>query len=336
MSDDPLADAVGQQLAEWPRQRITLTELVDVVVSGRPELNASVDLGPRLAEVVHALVAAGVVQPAQRQTIFRGVRLPVSLTRPVATKPNRERPALRHPWRADLAWAAETHGVTFEQLRKLDHWLTANPDPPLAPLKERSLEIWGDEKLLDRLRRAALREHMPDALRIVVVHPPLVVERISDARGGLVVENATTWSSLVSVGREHVARGTPTSIGWIAYGAGNQVAAAVPGLAARAPTSLWYFGDLDAKGLEFAAEAAKAAIGEGLPILRPHPWLYETLLDSGRPQPRRTVWTWKQSGLTWLGPELGQRVASELSTTWLAQEWVSAHLLRRDAGWLVP
>jgi hypothetical protein len=60
------------------------------------------------------------------------------------------------------------------------------------------------------------------------------------------------------------------------------------------------------------------------------------LLDSGRPQPRRTVWTWKLSGLAWLGPKLGLRVASELPTTWLAQEWVSARLLRTEDGWLLP
>ena len=302
MSVDPLADAVGRRLAEWPRQRITLSELVDVVVSSRPELNASVDLGPRLAEVVRSLVADGVVQPAQRQAIFRGIRLPVSMTRPVTTRPIRERPALRHPWRPDLMWAAETQGVTFERLRELDRWLTANPDAPPAPLKERSLEIWGDEKLLDRLRRGPLRGHALDDLRILVVHPPLVVERISDAAGGLIVENATTWSSLVSVGREHVARCAATSIGWIAYGAGNQVAAAIPGLATLTPASLWYFGDLDARGLGFAAEAATAAISEGLPVVRPHPWLYETLLDCGRPQPRRLPWDWEQSGLDWLAP----------------------------------
>ena len=66
-----------------------------------------------------------------------------------------------------------------------------------------------------------MRGHALDDLRILVVHPPLVIERISDSTGGLIVENATTWLSLVSgVGREHVARGAATSIGWIAYGAG--------------------------------------------------------------------------------------------------------------------
>lgn len=334
MSDDRLAVAVGQRLAAWPRQRVTMAELERVLVEARPELNASVELGRRLAEVIDVLVEEGVVRATQRRRMFRGVPLPVSLQRPATPRARRERPALRHPWREDMAWAAETEGVTFEQLRSLDHWLTANPDPPRAPVKERSLEIWDDEKLLDRLRRGALRGRPLDALRLQVVHPPLVIERISEAHGGLLVENATTWWSLVKVGREHVAAGADTSIGWIAYGAGNQVASAVPGLALLDPTSLWYFGDLDAKGLRMAVDAARVALEEGMPPVRPHRLLYETLLSVGRPQRRRKPWSWQEAGLAWLGADLGPRVGAELSDSWLAQEWVSAGLLRRGATWL--
>ncbi|MGH9155149.1 MAG: hypothetical protein ACRD1K_04725 [Acidimicrobiales bacterium] len=333
---DELAEVVGRRLASWPRKRVTLAELEAVVVAERPELNASVALGTRLAEVVDAVVAAGVVKPSSRRTRFRGVALPVILTRPAAERPRPERPALRHPWRADLAWAGETEGATFEHLRVLDRWLTADPAPAPAPVKERSLEIWGDEKLLDRLRRGPWGQRLPEALALFVVHPPLVIEAISDAAGGLLVENATTWRSLVTAGREHVAAGVPTSIGWIAYGAGNQVAAAVPGLAGHRPDRLWYFGDLDARGLSFAAAAARAAADEAMPPVAPHRGLYKTLLDAGRPQARRKDWAWQPQGLDWLGPDLGPRVVSQLPDTWLAQEWVSLRLLRSDAAWLSP
>jgi len=264
------------------------------------------------------------------------VRLPASLLRPPAPLRQRERPALRHPWCADLAWASGTDGPTFELLLRLDRWLTANPDPPPAPVKERSLEIWDDEKLLDRLLRGPLRGRPIPGLRIVVVHPPLVVERISEAGGGLLVENATTWWSLVTAGRHHVGNGAPATVGWVAYGAGNQVGAAVPGLARLRPTSLWYFGDLDARGLRFAVDAARAAAEAGLPPVRPHHWLYETLLTVGRPQKRKVEWTWPEAGLAWLGPQTGDRVAATLPHTWLAQEWVGTRALTDDASWLVP
>lgn len=336
MSDDALADAVGGRLAGWPRQRISLVELEGVIVSERPELNASVDLGGRLAEVVDALVALGVVRGASRRVTYRGVRVPASLLRPATPSPRRERPALRHSWCTDLAWASGSEGSTFEQLLRLDRWLTLNPDPPPAPVKERSLEVWGDEKLLERLLRGPLRGRPIPGLRLVVVHPPLVVERISDAGGGLLVENATTWWSIVTAGRRHVGGGSPTSLGWVAYGAGNQVGAAVPGLATRAPGALWYFGDLDAPGLRFAVDAARAATDAGLPRVEPHRWLYESLLKAGRPQARKMRWTWPDAGLAWLGPDIGPRVATELTTTWLAQEWVSTRVLLDDAAWLVP
>lgn len=336
MSVDPLADAVGRRVAAWPRRRITLVQLESLVVSERPELNASALLGRRLADVVGALVADGVVEAAKATTRFRGVVLPSSLVRPAAPRARRERPALRYPWRRELAWAAATEGLLYEQLSRLDRWLTANPDPRPAPVKERSLEIWDNEKLLEGLLRGPLRGHPLPGLALVVVHPPLVVERISEAGGGLLVENATTWWSLVTAGRHHVAAGSPTTVGWIAYGAGNQVGAAVPGLAGRAPTALWYFGDLDARGVRFGADAARSAAIADMPAVRPHRWLYETLLTVGRPQDRRGRWTWPEAGLSWLGPEIGGRVASDLATTWLAQEWVSERVLAADAAWLRP
>jgi len=332
VSEDALADAVGVRLLAWPRQRISLDDLVDIVLAERPELTASAELGPRLVDVVEELTRGGVVVASKVTARFRGVRLPSSLRRPAAPRAVRERPALRHPWTGELSWAAATEGIGFERMRALDAWLIANPDPPRVPVKERSLEVWGDEKLLDDLLRGLLAGRTVEFLRVDIVHPPLVVERISDGSEGLLVENATTWRSLVEVGREHAT----TSLGWIAYGAGNQVGAAVPGLAGRAPSALWYFGDLDDRGLRFAADAARAAAAAGMPCVQPHQWLYDALLRSGRPQPRgKRSWSWSAAGLDWLGPDLGERVAS-LTDTWLAQEWVGAKLLRADPAWLLP
>lgn len=336
MSEDALADAVGARLATWPRQRISLDELVDIVLEERPELTTSADLGPRLLQVVEALTTGGEIAASSSTRRFRGVRLPSSLRRPATLKLARVRPALRHPWHGELAWAAATEGIGFERMRALNAWLTANTDPPRAPVKERSLEVWGDEKLLDDLLRGLLAGRAVEFLRVDVVHPPLVVEQVSDGTGGLIVENATTWRSLVDVGREHVGSGVSTSLGWIAYGAGNQVGAAVPGLAGRAPSALWYFGDLDDRGLRFATDAARAAAAAGMPRVQPHRWLYDALLRAGRPQPRGTrSWSWSAAALDWLGPDLSNRVTS-LADTWLAQEWVGAKQLRSDSAWLKP
>lgn len=336
MSEDALADAVGVRLLAWPRQRISVDDLVEIVLAERPELTASTDLGPRLLEVVDELTTSGVVVASKGTTRFRGVGLPSSLRRQAAPRSVRERPALRHPWNGELAWAAATEGIRFERMRALDAWLSANPDPPRAPVKERSLEVWGDEKLLDHLLRGLLNGRATEFLRVDVVHPPLVVEQIGDSSEGLIVENATTWRSLVDVGREHVGFGATTSLGWIAYGAGNQVGAAVPGLAGRAPSALWYFGDLDDRGLRFATDATRAAAAAGLPSVQAHHWLYDALLRAGRPQARGTrSWSWSAAALAWLGPDLGERVAS-LANTWLAQEWVGAKLLRTDPAWLLP
>lgn len=54
-------------------------------------------------------------------------------------------------------------------------------------MKERSVEVWGDEKLLDHLLRGLLSGRATEFLRVDVVHPPLVVEQIGDGSEGLIV-----------------------------------------------------------------------------------------------------------------------------------------------------
>jgi hypothetical protein len=240
-----------------------------------------------------------------------------------------------------MAWAAGGRRRSTTDQRRLEaisRWIAANPDRTAVPVRERSLEIFGEDKALDSLADGLLREH-PEAwaaLSIERVYPPMAVGDVEGATGRevLVVENGTTFHSVLRAARTHVAQGVPVRYRWIGFGVGRQLRAIVPSLLDLRPSAVDYFGDLDARGLTIAAEGARACRDCGLADLRPSPVLYGELLERGRPQPTKAPAHWPPEGMTWIGDELATRLRARLGTTaWLAQEWVGVEALSRSADW---
>jgi hypothetical protein len=150
---------------------------------------------------------------------------------------------------------------------------------PMVPARERSVEIFGDEKRLDRLR--SFQIFAPgrltlESLRCFDVAPPLTWEPGPSGapRRLLVIENLHTYDSF-----RRWNAGTATYAA-IAYGQGNQflkTAGDLPRLAAELRVDhLSYFGDLDRRGLAIAAGAA-ALLRPSLDLLPAARW-YQLLL----------------------------------------------------------
>ena len=153
---------------------------------------------------------------------------------------------------------------------------------PVA-LRERSVEIFGDEKRLDsllgtqlftagRLSLDLLRCYLPTVPTYVVALSPDGIRRQL-----LVVENHTTFDTLCrwNEGRRHYAA--------VAFGAGAAFIAACKSLqphlnAPGCDGQIAYFGDLDPKGLWIPVRAAQ---DNGVEI-RPDETLYSLLLTKGR------------------------------------------------------
>ncbi|WP_335990035.1 Wadjet anti-phage system protein JetD domain-containing protein [Glycomyces sp. MUSA5-2] len=186
-------------------------------------------------------------------------------------------------WRPELAWAAST-ALTASQtdhLRAVNRWLRdASASVELRepiPMRERSVEIFGDEKRLEALLPTSL--FAPGRLTLTTLCTfrlpvPLAIRRIGGTPTVLVAENSDTFHSL-----HDVLRPDPGLFGYLAYGGGSAFESAVADLRHLGQIGrIFYFGDLDANGLAIPARASVTAQDIGLPPVEPASFLYRNLL----------------------------------------------------------
>jgi len=192
-------------------------------------------------------------------------------------------------WSPKLAFVTESRiGIAPEDLLKLNTFLFNHHGPrPVVPIKERSLEIFGDEKRLDALLSTSLfrngRLELKNDLHCELVGEPLGWKRgpaEASARPIIVIENAGTWHSYCRWNGERRFFST------VVYGCGNRFADGVHYLAdifteLGGARRVFYFGDLDPQGLLIPLEASGRAQGAGLPPIEPHLWSYRQLLKVG-------------------------------------------------------
>jgi hypothetical protein len=228
----------------------------------------------------------------------------------------------------------------LERLERVNDWLQASRDPLKVPSRERSVEIFGDEKALDRLIGGAL--FAPDRLSLELLRCRRIVPRLHCAQVGegstlLIVENSDTFDSLVTVLRER----NDHRVGLVGWGAGTGTGfeASVLSIAdlGQAIAEVSYFGDLDENGLRIPANASLMAESAGLPAVRPATGLYSAMFAQGNPQlgQRRVPLDTAASLVAWLDPAHRERAAELLdSGRRLAQEWVGLSYLSRSDDWL--
>lgn len=194
-------------------------------------------------------------------------------------------------WEASLTFLREARvNISFGELVQLNEFIKLNgKEREVVPIKERSLQIFGDEKRLDLLLNTALfREGRLDAmrdLRCEVVGVPLAWKRgpvIAAHRPLIVIENAATWHSYC---RWNLERGLFSAV---VYGDGNRFVDGIRylpdilvELGGAGDLRVLYFGDLDPQGLVIPQEASAHARAAGLPAIEPHLWSYRALLDLG-------------------------------------------------------
>lgn len=238
-------------------------------------------------------------------------------------------------WGPELAFLSNTRAsLPFDDLRALDDWLARTPKPATpVPIKERSLEIFGDEKRLDGLASSSVFEPgrlTLERLGCCVVPEPLAWKRgpgwASD-RPLIVLENAATWHSY---DRWNALHGHFSAV---VYGSGNRFRDSVGFLAEvfrelGGSRRVLYFGDLDPAGLRIPRVAASRAVAAGLPPVEPHSWGYRALwgfrsVAAAVPESAEDV-ALEEADLAWLG-ELG-----ETASPWLRS---GRRLPQEHLGW---
>ena len=243
-----------------------------------------------------------------------------------------------HAWQPELAFLRDARvNLSFDELRHLDSFLASGGrDHVFVPIKERSLQLFGDEKRLDVLTGSSLfrdgRLKLAQ-LRCVIVAEPLAWKRgpaIASDRPVIVLENAATWHSF-----DRWNQAAP-KFSAVIYGCGNRFADGVGFLAEifrelGSPCPVHYFGDLDAAGLRIPSRASQRARHLGLPDVQPclfaYRWLLSradraTAVDGDVPSRREDC--------GWLGPLEAEAWAVLSSGKRLAQEHVGWEFLQEQ------
>ena len=278
-----LAERLLLRLEAGRRNRVPLASLQELMLELEPALRTSPLKRDRLAEALEEGVRAGRLRlPVQRRLHAGHPPLPawIDLVRETEAPPTVSGQA--YFWRPELAWAAELRfrPDELERLKRVNAWLRdLDPDEPVVPVRERSLELFGDEKLLERLQGGRLFFDgglSLELLRTRTVHPPFVCHRISAAPVLLVIENHHTYDSFVRL------LGSDSGVGVVAFGAGAAFVGSVTYASELRPPvgEIRYFGDLDARGLRIPVDADRVR-GTDLPRIRPAERLYRRLLELG-------------------------------------------------------
>ncbi|QQO35341.1 hypothetical protein JJC00_06560 [Bradyrhizobium diazoefficiens] len=336
------ADRLVRALKKTGRRRIPLEMLRKQFASACPELAEQPDRRTRLADALRVAADTGeILLPKQAQSWDRtgGAALPGFVM--LATRRPQPSPVVApgYGWHPLLAFAArERNRLRLQSAKRINEWLKTDPDLSLVvPIKERSLEIFGDEKRLDQLRggMTALFGQLSLATLGCRVCPiPLPFEAGPDSAHGrpiLIVENNDTWASFSEW--NHVA-GRYSAVAYAGGGHGKSLGydeTFIDELLDRFEAAqLFYFGDIDPAGLRIASRAAERRAGRGGLALQPMAPLYTWLLLHGTRTPLRSGERASQRDLAWLPEDLrdpvealfaaGQRLPQEsLGTRILSQ-----------------
>ncbi len=333
------AERIRAALKGWPRQRVMIEDLWRVLDSVDPATRPLLERRQLLAQALDELVASGHISlPGQRsfdRTEQPPLPLFVTLPRPKDVKDS-PAPVLWHP---ALAWAADAALAATQRtaLKRINDLLFTGDRSLIVPLRERSLEVLGDEKAIDRLVLTDLfgpGRLTLDLLGARRVTPPFHRVRVSAGPILLVVENSDTFDSLQSA-----LRSRPGRVGLVGWGAGAAFTASVLSFNAHTEgvTDIAYFGDLDLNGLRVPVAASRIVEANGLPAIRPAAGLYEALRIAGRSQTGQPTVdeTTAVTLANWLHPR-DRAWAIELlrAGARLAQEAVGTAYLSRHDGWL--
>lgn len=330
------ASRLADLVRAWPHARVPLLDLWRLLDQADPASRMDARRRTTLAELVTELAEAEVICLPSARSYDRTERPPLPRFVTVA-RPDRD-PATPPDvlWHPALSWVPDARPTRSQlsTVTAINTWLFRSHDDLEVPVRERSLEIFGDEKALDRLLLTTLFGPGRLSLRLLRARratPRMFTQTVGDGDELLVVENSDTFDSLT-----RTLTGRPGPIGIVGWGAGGGFEASVLSIDAgdRRISMIHYFGDLDQSGLRIPANASALAVATGLPAVRPAIGLYQALLEIGRPQSGQPPVAPSDAHrlAEWLAPaHRGPAARVLIDGQRLAQEAVGlAYLLRHD------
>lgn len=270
------AERLGSNLERFGRVQVRLPEVLAAWATAAPEVAVDSARFALLAAALDELALAERIVLPSKQSWDRTVHPP--LPRLVRVNASRKAATVKawrdHPWSAELDWVASLPAVSDALLTDLiavNRWLAVHSAerPPSAPVRVRSREILGDEKRLDVLARSRVL-FAPGRLSFELLAcrrlpPPIATARVGSGGVWLVVENSDSYW----LARDAAAHTGVVDV--VAWGAGAAAPQALLSLPERGDPveRIFYWGDIDPKGVAIAVASAAACRSAGLPRLEP-------------------------------------------------------------------
>lgn len=316
----------AERLCAAPKKRIALAQLRQLYFELHPEVQNHPERSAMLLKALRSLADDGVVTLPGADSWERVGQpvLPKWVT--VVRKPNPAplRDFARVPWVPELGFWTELKPSQLEAAFVINQYLLQHRNSLFpVPIKERSLEIFGDEKRLDAMRssntlfsgRLSL-----EALGAFVVPLPLPYRpAAASGKPVLVVENHNSYWSFGEWNQ------STRLYAAVVYGAGEafRSSGAALGEVLRevGGTGAVYLGDLDPKGVSIPLDFNRAA-HDGIQVVPAVEW-YGWLLLHGRRRDRPPCHDLTPLATQWLGLELG----TELNELWHEGRWIPQEAL---------
>lgn len=338
LSDKKVAEFIGR--LPGGKARVYLDpDLWDALYATLPHLKAAAGQREMLSYLVDELCRRGYERPKNTRLVDRTALpvLPLWLAKPESAG----RAVAREVYifrSQELAFLNDSkERIKDGRWQRLDAWfLSGGASGASIPARERSLEIFGDEKAIDSMtgsiffKRGAIS---PEALRCFHVPEPIPYTITAGSRtmNCLVLENATTYFTF----RKWNEISRMYSV--VAYGGGNAFSRSWEGLSEIEGQihQIEYFGDIDGEGLRIPWAVSKSIKKAGLPFRLSRPF-YETLLKAGeksRLSGGRS--RWDEAMAEWLADQVGNELAGRIvgvirQGRRIPQEYCTAEMLHLE------
>jgi Uncharacterized protein conserved in bacteria C-term(DUF2220) len=309
------------------RRRVQLDEIRRHFYAAFPEVQDSAQRGAQLLKSLQELEVAGHLKLPARGSweSFGQPPLPLWITLAGIPQQAERRDYGTVAWAPELDFWPRLKAPQLEALMPVNDFLLRRRGLlPLVPAKERSLEIFGDEKRLERMCQSGmLFGKLPlSALGCFQVSAPLPYRpAVAPGRPALVLENKDAYWSF---GEWNT---TANYFSAVVYGGGEAFQSTGAALAqmmreVRAGRAL-YFGDLDPKGVRIPLEFNRKT-APGQPQVFPAIELYAWLVSNGarRPKPECT-----EAPLDLVAAWLEEPLASAIQAIWRQGNWLPQEAL---------
>ena len=221
----------------------------------------------------------------------------------------------------------------WDLLNRIASWMKDDPHPTYIPVQERSLRLLGNEKKLQDISKSwkLFKDKLItfDMLACYEVATPLPTIRLPGVGPTtlIILENSATYDSVRNVYEAQPEQQRPDL--YVGFGWGDKLPSSLRSITYLdpAPEEIVYFGDIDARGLAIAHNAANViATMPQFPSLQPATRWYQWLLDHGTLQPSDSSASLSTitTHTAWLPPHQQEHVTEILrSQQRIAQETLS-------------